>query len=783
MSGQVYAAHAADASPASTVREARYVAKTASNYTALALVREATVLRMLMIRARQSAACATIFEEHIPHIRELYVPAYLRTGPLKQACDDFDNAEQLVARIDQDAMSTSSRRVDASLSIHRLAIHTIRERLGLPIPAAVETYEDWTQRVSAESTWKEDCDPLESVSSSYASLIALAAHEIAERPYCHVATVRAAATIDRSVNIAVAAAAELRKKARARHSSESDSDYIEQNEPADGELDDVVLLSDCANSCEEDDAAADDDDDHDDVYAAHAQTRMPGVFPDSCHVIMDKFDMNAKTALSSAYLADESRRDAFCWAVYQTGVAALTLLHSLNFVHRDLKPDNFLVSVSAPQKGQPVKWRIALADFGCAVQQWFSWSTDEVYAACQAQLPLSDADPVPQKVHVIGNICHASLESMHCLPPRCAWDMESLLYVIACMRFDELPWSTRASVLRQAAFPHTVSNPSVHATHRALFQSLRRRKRARWNTVQWLLLKSGASHHIGRLGGALRAGLHTVAAGGDYWSYSSLFQCLHAQYLHPCSAYCGGLPVMYQAPLGASEYLFSQVATRHATRAAVLRTLAQQTPSAGLQHRVIEMGCIGSSLAPVADATATTATFPIQSPVIAESSQLLDDSVVDRTVQMLDAFPAAEQTPLAITEPAADGAHKPARVPTPLYAARHGAPITRSNDDDADADDDGDDSDYAVRAAPSGSKKRTTPKHSATHKLVDAYLSRKTPRSQNARDALALARSQARRNFDGYSNWNPVLEPWHAWLPQTERRQRRKPARYDAGDV
>lgn len=123
----------------------------------------------------------------------------------------------------------------------------------------------------------------------------------------------------------------------------------------------------------------------------------------------------------------KNKRDCFSLKlVLQIGIHIVELLktiHEKGLVHRDIKPDNFLLGLNSDSK------RIFIIDFGFCKSYLF------------------DGKHVPQKRthNLIGSRTYASINAHHCIELSRRDDLESLGYMLIYFYVGFLPWQISSS--------------------------------------------------------------------------------------------------------------------------------------------------------------------------------------------------------------------------------------------------------------------------------------------------------------------------------------------------
>lgn len=733
LSGNVYGACAYDPATRSTSPTVSFVAKTAGADAALSLIIEAVILRFLHVRSTQSPKCAQIYENHIPKIREVYIPRYLRTGALKFYCDMFENAEREVQTIDADARARILRSSGNETHQARTAIHEIRDYLGLSNDDTDRSSMDWVLDVMHNSNSTRD------VEENRSKMVPIMMHETVMLSYDTTQEAKFRSEIAACCDAAVQLAMSLRnsddeedqKRAAARLDSSSDDFIIEDEYMPDGPVTRVVHSDGVITK-----PTTLDDDDH------------VALFGDTCYIVMDRYETNAQRVLDSPVCADMSQRAEFCREMYHAGLSALLMLHSLGFVHRDLKPENFFVTRRAGDASQRA-WHIVLGDYGFGVSQFYSWYTDEVFPGTDETLLGSFVKRLPEKAELCGNQRYSSWEAQCGLPPRCLWDIESLLYVISASLFKSLPWVTEHCYSNRGAPADTVSKPGVPASRRGLHDSFMRRKGDRTATYIWILnrlneLANPSMNHLMFVTNVL-IGFY------KYAPYSALFEpvptneetdAIRATLSRSIATPTPDREVDLGVYLDRRRALLSIIS---ATRAHVEKIgIAAAMGNCGIRKlKICERSCV-----------ATVSQRRQEDPVLACNTQIYEEEPDVAEVGQMTA--TREFVP--VPEIDADRAQH-TQDPTPggfnqLQMMVVPGTITVEN----------------------GGDRNKKPQETKPH------LRKKQVRQGASVLSGSLSlhdlKQRSLRKFRGYGKWDPVSQPWHAWLPSSEKRQRRAPRRY-----
>jgi casein kinase I family protein HRR25 len=108
-------------------------------------------------------------------------------------------------------------------------------------------------------------------------------------------------------------------------------------------------------------------------------------------------------------------------SVLQIGIQVIILLktiHDKGLVHRDIKPDNFLLGLNNERK------RIYIIDFGL----------------CKSYMNNDQHNPIKKSNNLIGSLTYASINAHNCIELSRRDDMESLGYMLAFFYLGTLPW-------------------------------------------------------------------------------------------------------------------------------------------------------------------------------------------------------------------------------------------------------------------------------------------------------------------------------------------------------
>lgn len=108
-------------------------------------------------------------------------------------------------------------------------------------------------------------------------------------------------------------------------------------------------------------------------------------------------------------------------SVLQIGIQVILLLktiHEKGLVHRDIKPDNFLLGLNNQRK------RIYIIDFGL----------------CKSYMNNDEHNPIKKTNNLIGSLTYCSINAHNCIELSRRDDMESLGYMLAFFYLGTLPW-------------------------------------------------------------------------------------------------------------------------------------------------------------------------------------------------------------------------------------------------------------------------------------------------------------------------------------------------------
>jgi len=112
--------------------------------------------------------------------------------------------------------------------------------------------------------------------------------------------------------------------------------------------------------------------------------------------------------------------------VLQIGIQVIILLktiHDKGLVHRDIKPDNFLLGLNNERK------RIYIIDFGF----------------CKSFMTNNQHNPIKKTNNLIGSLTYASINTHNCVELSRRDDMESLGYMLTFFLLGKLPWQELTS--------------------------------------------------------------------------------------------------------------------------------------------------------------------------------------------------------------------------------------------------------------------------------------------------------------------------------------------------
>ena len=113
-------------------------------------------------------------------------------------------------------------------------------------------------------------------------------------------------------------------------------------------------------------------------------------------------------------------------SVLQIGIQVIILLktiHDKGLVHRDIKPDNFLLGLNNERR------RIYIIDFGL----------------CKSYMNNDQHNPIKKSNNLIGSLSYASINAHDCIELSRRDDMESLGYMLVFFYLGTLPWQDLTS--------------------------------------------------------------------------------------------------------------------------------------------------------------------------------------------------------------------------------------------------------------------------------------------------------------------------------------------------
>ena len=116
--------------------------------------------------------------------------------------------------------------------------------------------------------------------------------------------------------------------------------------------------------------------------------------------------------------------------VLQIGIQIIILLktiHERGLIHRDIKPDNFLMGLHNESK------KIHIIDFGF----------------CKSYITNDEHNPIKKTNNLIGSVSYASINAHDCIELSRRDDLESLGYMLIYFYLGELPWNTNSELTQK----------------------------------------------------------------------------------------------------------------------------------------------------------------------------------------------------------------------------------------------------------------------------------------------------------------------------------------------